>query len=134
MNYVLVAILGPFAVALGTVIQIHVTGRQRRLEKEQDWRRQDELHARDEAVRLADKAEVNGQLKVIHGLVNSNMTAALKSEYDSTLRELVLMRELGRPDAAIELVEAKLAEQRAVLDDRMRQHAEAETQANKEGT
>jgi hypothetical protein len=133
VNYVLVAILGPFAVALGTVIQIQVAGRQRRLEKVQDWARQDELHARDEAVRLADKAEVNGQLKVIHKLVNSNMTAALKAEYDATLRELVLMRELGRPAAAIELVEAKLDEQRAVLADRQRQTEAAEA-ANKEET
>lgn len=133
MSAVLVAALVAIASTVSPLLLAVVTGHQRRMEKEQDWRRQDDIRRRDKADRLADKAEINGQLKEIHVLVNSNMTAQLKSEYDGTLRELVLMRELGRPSSAIELVEIKLAEQRAVLADRLRQTEAAEAAATELG-
>jgi hypothetical protein len=81
--------------------------------------------------RVARTAQVtNGKLDVIHTLVNSNMTAAMQSEYDATVRELAMMREVmalkeaagGSPGAearaAIAATEVKLAELAAALEDR----------------
>jgi hypothetical protein len=81
--------------------------------------------------RVARTAQVtNGKLDVIHTLVNSNMTAAMQSEYDATVRELAMMREVlelkeaagrepGREaQAAIAATEARLAELAAALEDR----------------
>jgi len=81
--------------------------------------------------RVAQTAQVtNGKLDVIHTLVNSNMTAAMQSEYDATVRELAMMREVlelkeaaGREpgpeaQAAIAATEVKLAELAAALEDR----------------
>jgi hypothetical protein len=83
--------------------------------------------------RVARTAQVtNGKLDVIHTLVNSNMTAAMQSEYDATVRELAMMREVlalkqaagGSPGAealtAITATEVKLAELAAALEDRAR--------------
>jgi hypothetical protein len=83
--------------------------------------------------RVARTAQVtNGKLDVIHTLVNSNMTAAMQSEYDATVRELAMMREVlalkqaagGAPGAealtAITATEVKLAELAAALEDRAR--------------
>lgn len=36
----------------------------------------------------------NNKLDLIHSLVNSNMTAALQSELDATVRELAMMKEV----------------------------------------
>jgi len=81
--------------------------------------------------RVAKTAQVtNGKLDVIHTLVNSNMTAAMQAEYDATVRELAMMREVlalkeaagGSPgpesEAAIAATEAKLAQLAAALEDR----------------
>lgn len=63
MNYVLVAILGPIAVAIGAVVQIHFTGKQRRQEKAEEaaLRRQEKLEdwARQDAVaeRLSNRQD-----------------------------------------------------------------------------
>jgi hypothetical protein len=74
----------------------------------------------------------NRKLDVIHALVNSNMTAHMQSELEATVRELAMMREVSRlhDDAgraptsetiqAIEMTEAKVAELRAVLEDRFK--------------
>ncbi len=41
-----------------------------------------------------DMADTNSKLDIVHGLVNSNMTTALQNEYDATVRELAMMREV----------------------------------------
>lgn len=73
---------------------------------------------------------LNRKLKVVHALVNSNMTAHMQSELDATVRELAMMREVARlheeagrdatdeTRSAIDLTEARVAELRAVLHDR----------------
>jgi hypothetical protein len=98
-----------------------LTGRQLRRGREAEWARQDEIHARDKADIEASNEKINGKLEVIHTLVNSNMTAALKAEYDGAVREVMLMRELGRPASVIADADTKIAELRAVLEDRLRQ-------------
>jgi hypothetical protein len=102
----LVAVVGPFLLTW-------LTGRQRRAEKMQDYKRQDEVAER--AALVAEKAEqaaqllvednkrvaslaaaaalkTTGQLEKIHTLVNSNMTAAMQAELDATTREAAMMR------------------------------------------
>jgi len=96
----------------------------------------------DEVARLAAEQaeattgkldETNGKLDVIHGLVNSAMTAALQSELDALVTSLAMMREVmdlkkggGREPAgeaviAFQATEAKISELRATLADRLKQ-------------
>lgn len=42
-----------------------------------------------------DAGETQGQLRQIHDLVNSNLTAALRAEYEAVKQQLVLLRELA---------------------------------------
>jgi hypothetical protein len=86
----------------------------------------------DENRKVADRADQTiEKLDIIHTLVNSNMTAAMKAEMDATVRELALMREIvamkktsgQEPSvetlAAIEATGAKIAELSASLSDRI---------------
>lgn len=78
-------------------------------------------------------AETHNQLKVIHTLVNSTLTAAIKAQYDATMRELAMMREVidlkrksgHEPSedalAAVKATEATIAELRTILADRLAQ-------------
>jgi hypothetical protein len=100
----------------------------RRQEKEQDWARQDEVarqvtEAASQAAmaarllvqsnaqvaeKVAGVAETAAaaaavtidKLNVIHSLVDGNVTTVLQSVYDGNVRELVMMRELFKRDAA----------------------------------
>lgn len=118
----------------------------RKLEREEDLRHADEvaesLHEEqlraiehtDEVARIAREGHeaTDGQLKEIHTLVNSNMTAEMQRALDATEGQLVLMKELvrvnkksgARPSAAtleqIKATEAKVEEMRAAIADRTR--------------
>jgi hypothetical protein len=71
-------------------------------------------------------------LKVIHTLVNSNMTAAMQAELDATIRELAMMQEVidikrsvgQEPSpaslAALQRTEERVGELRATLQDRFK--------------
>jgi len=101
--------------------------------KSEEWARQDEV-AR--VLVAADKQKLDAQrmidikLETIHKLVNSNLTAALQSEYDARTAELVTLIELTdlkkaqgkQPTAAtidrIAATKAKLTELRITLDAR----------------
>jgi len=151
-----VGILAP-AWLLARTEKIHHEDRQA------DWDRQDRVAEKAEKAaadlaasqkRIADKAEeaatlllannervaatqqeTNGKLDVIHTLVNSNMTAAMQSEFDAVSRELAMMREVaalkqaagqqptGETTAAISVTEAKLHELDAALADRAKAQA-----------
>lgn len=95
MEIVVVALI---AGVLGPGVLAYITGRQRRDEKREDWARQDAvaaqaaeaaalllenqtltLEATEEVARVAQESrvDVSEQLKEIHTLVNSDMTAAL---------------------------------------------------------
>jgi len=99
-------------------------------------RRTDEVArlAEQQAVRAGEKLDdANSKLDVIHGLVNSAMTTALQSEMDALVTSLAMMREVidlkrsaGREPTAEAVIalhgtEAKIAELRGAIDDRMRQ-------------
>jgi anion-transporting ArsA/GET3 family ATPase len=89
--------------------------------------------------RVAATAEkTNEKLDVIHILVNSNMTAAMQSELDATVREAAMMREVMRlnksagqapttaaTDALAE-TDKRIAKLRAELHDRLKQTVVAE--------
>jgi hypothetical protein len=87
------------------------------------------LLANNERV-ATNQLETNGRLDVIHGLVNSTLSAAMQSEYDATKRELAMMREVmalkqsaglsptSETIAAITATETRLAELEQILIDR----------------
>jgi hypothetical protein len=122
----------------------------RRQDKKLDWEREDNVaeKAREAAKlllaaneRVAKTAEVtNSKLDVIHGLVNSQMTAAMESELNATVAQIVLMQEVSdlktskgvkpQPKAvsAMNALNTKISELRAALGDRK---AEAERIAAK---
>jgi alkanesulfonate monooxygenase SsuD/methylene tetrahydromethanopterin reductase-like flavin-dependent oxidoreductase (luciferase family) len=87
--------------------------------------------------KVADTAErANEKLDEIHTLVNSNMTAAIQSEFDATTRELAMMLEVielkratGKEPsvetlAAVEATRAKIAELQSTLIERGTLHTE----------
>jgi len=102
---------GVFTALISPVIIMIVTARTHRQEKEEDWRRQDEvaqkaaeankailssnqgLHdvAKENSIKLDDAAEAVG---VIHTLVNSNLTEAKKSELRALKAQARLMEEM----------------------------------------
>ncbi len=152
------AVLAGFIGIASPMLMAWMTNTARRKEKQQDWARQDAVAAQAaEAARLlverqdaaADKAAeaarlllasnervaktaavTNNKLDVIHVLVNSNMTAAMQSEYSAVQRELVLMNELvaikrvtgEQPSvyaiSAIEATTQKIEELRVALEGR----------------
>jgi hypothetical protein len=84
------------------------------------------------------------QLRVIHTLVNSTLTAALQAELDSTRREEMLLRELlsMREDngsvisddqrAALGAVQRKIQELTAAMADRSQQNRAANIQMQRD--
>lgn len=125
MVVVVVALFGLLATA-SPFIYGAVTNRQRRLEKREDWDRQDLVAARAEAaqtalVRQAEEAsrllrennvivaesavdtahhlqELGDGQKVIHGLVNSNLTAAMQATLLATEMMVEALRQTSGPD------------------------------------
>lgn len=116
-----------------------------------DWARQDavadRLFSSNERVAKAAKeaaSQTNLKLDVIHTLVNSNMTASMQSELDSTVRELILLRVvLGlHKDAGkgvdndtllrIKTAENRVVELQALLKDRLTQSSIAEEQQKRQ--
>ncbi len=101
-----------------------------------DWEREDEvanrlLKSNQEVSESA--ASTQRKLDVIHVLVNSNMTAAMRAELDATIRELALMRQIVERDKtdnravlpealiAIESTQDKINELTSTLNDRLKQ-------------
>ncbi|HEX3161136.1 MAG TPA: hypothetical protein VHQ92_01035 [Pseudolabrys sp.] len=80
-------------------------------------------------------AKANSKLNVIHVLVNSNMTAAMRDSLDSTVRERAALMELAQvridsgkvphfeTTAAITMADAKIAELAPALAERDAAHA-----------
>lgn len=119
---VLTVSLAIFASISAPLLLLYLTARQRRVEKAEDYRRQDEVarvaeeraakatlaatevatQAREAARLLLDVNDrvaktakgVDAKLDVIHTLVNSNLTAALQAEYDALATSHALMGEL----------------------------------------
>lgn len=97
----LIAAIPTFTTPLVMAVVNHQIARQ---QKQEDYARQDVVAAKAaEAAELllasnekvAKAAKVTDEkLDVIHTLVNSNMTAAMKSELDAITRELAMMQEV----------------------------------------
>jgi hypothetical protein len=145
---VLVAIIAACVTIVGTlspVITVWLTGRARRQERAEDYRRQDERARRVEAVagalvqdnkvvaeRMADQSAA---IEHVRKLVNSDMDKALIEQRDArrgqvvTLRELVALRQrAGESPSAetletIQALEDRIAELSSELDARARQAA-----------
>lgn len=100
------------------------------------------LEANERVARQTAEADsaTQGQLREIHGLVNSNLTAAMRAEYEAVAQQLVVMRELAALRAevgqepsmearsAIQSIEARVAELHANLGDRLEATRAAEAQ------
>lgn len=132
------------AVVAAPAITQYMSNRQRRLERAEDKAERLGVAVEVNAVRstLAQTAAwTNEKLEVIHVLVNSQMTAAMRSEVESTTRELVSLREIidlkqtaGRPPtpeaiAHVKATEVRLAEMNSKLADRMHDQADAQALA-----
>lgn len=127
MTAVWVALIVAVSAMAGPLLLAGRMDRLRRRERMEDYARQDAVAARTAAV-------TNGKLDVIHGLVNSNLTAALSAELDAKEALLVLLRRVRvlepshEIDATLDATEAKIAELRATLDDRLAQTRIADDQ------
>ncbi len=139
---------------ISPLILSFLTNRSRIREKELDWKREDskEKEKADKAQEVADRLfasneavaantkVTNGKLDIIHTLVNSNMTAAMKAELGATIEKLILMKQIVDRDKsdkitvlpeailAIRNVESKIAELQATLADRLKQTEIADKQ------
>lgn len=153
------------AAVVGPVLLSYLNSKQQRASKQQDYDRLDAVADRAQKVaaaaagraeaaseqvketatlllaaneRVAEAThEAAGKLDAIHALVNSQLTAALQSELNATVRELAVLGELaamreamGRPvspetAAAIRSAAARIVELKANLADRAEQTATA---------
>lgn len=156
-DVVIVALVVGVTGVITPALLAYLAGRQRRDDKREDWARQDAVaeQVADAAAKAAIAAELLlaanervaesataslDKLEVIHTLVNSNMTAVLQGELTAveaqraTLIEVIELKRAGgipvdEPVAALEALDARLAELRAVLTDRMEQTRVANLQA-----
>lgn len=148
-----VSLLGVLAV--GVLVPVFLVGRAEttrradaaeaarlhREDREAEWARQDEISARvtqNAADQAENQKQTNSKLDAIHTLVNSNMTAAMQSEFDAVARELAMMREvveLKRASgmeptetalAAIDTTAEKLRDLAAALAERYKAQANIE--------
>lgn len=151
MENVYLALIVAVPAMLSPLLLSWLTNRNSRRDREQEWERQDRVAERaaeasrkllarqdtaiavqEEALRAAttDRALTQSQLKALHTLGNSGLTAALKAELNSTRRELTALREImtlkvaaGRPSngntkVVIEMAERRIEELETNLADR----------------
>jgi hypothetical protein len=129
----LIAIISPSILAVLTAaIQNHF----RTIEKKKDWEREDEVARR---AKVASE-QVQGQLRQIHTLVNSNLTASMKGELEATMAKLVVLRKLAGRDLRDNIIvsatdkkeitdtERRVNEMTATLNERLKQTETAEKQ------
>ena len=155
METVFIALIAAAAAVIAPAILAYITGRQRRNEKREDYARQDQVADRvsdaakqaREAARLlvasnalaadtaaASAAVTNGKLDQIHTLVNSTLTAAIEAQLDATVEQLAMMRRALAGDTtppsreSMAALEAKIAETRLSLTDRLTQTKAAQRQ------
>lgn len=144
------AISGSVAIISPIILSV-LNDRSRRKERLIDFARQDEIAHRllEANQKVADNAhdargEVNSQLRQIHTLVNSDMTAARQSELDQTRISLVLLRKIAAMDKAngheptedeviaIQATEKRIARLEQILSDRMSQMKTLEAERERE--
>lgn len=150
MEGVYLALIAAFAASIPPLIMALVQNRSKRLDKAQDYAREDAVAAKVDAaaVKAAEAARLllasnervaatsvvtNAKLDVIHVLVNSSMTAAMQAELDARQIGLTQMMEIIELKKAAGLqptseviaagvaLRAKIAELEAKLADRLKQ-------------
>jgi len=136
MNAVLIALIVAVASLAGPILLARSNAKARAKEKTEDWARQDAVAAqaaKAAALLLAENrkvaataVETQGQLRQIHTLVNSNMTAAMQAQLAALKGQLVLMERLAKETppsedevATFKAIEAQIAELEAALHDRL---------------
>lgn len=124
---VLAATVAAVATVIGPVVLSITNSRSRTREKVEDWKRQDEVAAR----LLSANNTVTRKLDVIHGLVNSSLTTAMRNELEASERVVVLMEEVMRLNkeanrepsnisiVTLHAMKVKIIELRANLSDRL---------------
>ena len=138
MSLIIVALI----VALSAIINLWITGYQRKSERREDYRRQDEVAAKaeeaaklllmnqqralvatEEVARVAAESHTSTdrQLERIHTLVNSDRTAALQSWRDQAQLTLLGLKKIialdndaGRPPSPEDLASIDLVESQLV--------------------
>lgn len=106
---------------IGPVILVFANGYQRRKERKEDWRRQDEVAKRVAQVARAAKP-IPGQLKSIHALVNSNMTAQMEANL-SLMKEVMGLKESAGKNID-KASKTRIRNMEKALKDRYRQQSE----------
>ena len=149
-----VALIGLGVASLSTLaplITILLTSRTRSREKQEDWRRQDvvaEQAAKAAKLLLDAQAQTSlqniatqGQLRVIHTLVNSNLTKEMQDRFAALNAQIFLTKEVMRlnhlnnlePDSASLAALHKLEEVAATLSTTLTERLTATDVANKGG-
>jgi len=122
---IVLAVIALIGTIGGPLLLTALTGAQRKAERKADEVRADVIAARLSAV--------EDQTTVIHGLVNSDLTASLKSE----LSALLEVRDIRRTNAtsgspedqtALETANHRIDELQARIDDRVHQQHAAEAE------
>jgi hypothetical protein len=154
ISLIAVAVVAIFSSVTAPIILSHRTERMHREDQLEQYRREDEVarEAKITAQALAGQQDTiirqqketsrdaretaqktDGKLDVIHGLVNSTLSAAMTSEMDALVTSAAMMREvmdlkksMGREPSreaviALQSTEAKIAELRTALADRTKQ-------------
>ena len=120
-NPFLLALVAASAGVIGPAFMVWMQGRNRRVEKEIDYAREDSLEQRTKA---RDDVQ-SAKLDQIHTLVNSNLTAYMQDTLDARRAYLVLLLSTPNPSADaqgfIATTRAKVAELEAQLNDRKKQ-------------
>ena len=129
---IIVAIGSSSSAVIAPLVLSFYTNRQHQQDRAED--RADRDDVADQAAKAAElllasnkkvadaaattAASQGDTLNAIHTLVNSNLTTSMEAELAATEAALLMMKELGRPLAAIVITEARVTELHAALADR----------------
>jgi hypothetical protein len=132
-----ISVITALIVGVFGLLQTKIVGSQATSRQRDDWARQDKV-AREvrEVARLTSLSanDTKVQLRKIHTLVNSDMTASRQETLDQTRVTLMVLRRLvassGDPNiddiAAIDSAERRIKELEGILADRLFQLRESE--------
>lgn len=138
-----IALLSATAVIGGPIYSARSIRRELRLDKEQEYKRLDQVAEKAEAAAARNAsliAELNrtqaqtaevifGKMDVLHTLSNSTLTAAMQLSLDGMKRELILMeRDPAINGGAIEGIKKKINEMDTVIGERNKQTGVADLQ------
>lgn len=138
-----IALCSAMAVIGGPIYAARSIRREMRLDKEQDYKRLDQVAEKAEAAASRNAsliAELNqtqaqtaevifGKMDVLHTLSNSTLTAAMQLSLDGMKRELILMQRDPHTDPPlVDAIKTKIAEMGMVIGERNKQTGIADLQ------